>query len=413
MNEWADELPLLTAILGGSVALSVISKWGLQRLRLPAAVGWLGIGVLLRVADANWKWLSNGAHEVFALLSTLGVACLLFRVGLQCHLKSLLAQLERAVRIWMADFALSGIAGFCAAHFILHLSVPTSLIIATALTATSVGVSVSAWEQRGQLGSPNGQLMLDVAELDDISGVVAMSVLFALLPVWREGGNGSVLPIVIETFGWFLLKLLAFGASCYLFSAYVEERLTDLFHRVKPRVDPALLILSAGLLIGSLAEYLGLSIAIGAFLAGVMFSRDPEHVHIEASFSSLYAFLTPFFFIGIGLELDLSVVGPALSAGLVLSGAAILGKLVGKWLPGMRIDSHQTAVLLGFSMVPRAEIAMVIVQRGTLLGEWAMPPDVFGAMVVVTLVTCTLSPLMIHWMLGRRSQQILTERESK
>ncbi len=400
MNDWADDLPLLTLLLGLSIVLSVLTKWGLQRLKLPAAVGWLGIGILLRAADGQWNWLSAGPHEVFGFLSTVGVACLLFRVGLQCHLRSLIAQFGRAVRIWAVDFLLSGLSGFCAAYFWLGLSLPTSLIIATALTATSVGVSVVAWQQRGRLQSPTGQLMLDVAELDDIS-VVAMSLLFALLPALQAGENGSLIPLLISTFSLFGLKLLGFAVVCYLFSQFVEERLTTLFRRMNPPADPMLLIVAACLLIGALAEYLGLSIAVGAFLAGVMFSRDPQHVRIEASFDLLYSFFTPFFFIGLGLDIDVSAILPVLGAGLVLSIAAIFGKVAGKWAPGLQIESHSMAALLGFSMIPRAEIAMIIVQRGMQLGEWAMPPDVFGAMVVVSLSTCVLSPLVVHVLLGR------------
>lgn len=404
MHEWSDEIPLLTLLLGLSAVLSVVVKWSLSRLRLPAAVGWLCIGILLRFIDSRWHWITNGNREVFGIFGTLGVACLLFRVGMQCHLRSLIAQLGRAVRIWIVDFSVSGLSGFCVSHFVLGLSIPTSLIIATALTATSVGVSVIAWEQRRSLGSPNGQLMLDVAELDDISGVVAMAILFAVLPVWHEGGNESVIPLVFETLGWFLLKMLVFASVCFLFSSFVEKRLTDAYRTVHPSPETLVLIVAASLLISSAAEYLGLSIAIGAFFAGVMFSRDSEHESIEQAIAPLAAFITPFFFIGIGLDVDLSAVRPVVVAGLLLSATAIFGKVVGKFMPGLQIQDRQTAWLLGFSMIPRAEIAMIIVQRGQQLGEWAVPSDIFGAMVLVTVVTCMLSPLVVHVMLGRWPQ---------
>ncbi|MHC4877182.1 MAG: cation:proton antiporter [Planctomycetota bacterium] len=401
MNHSEEYIPLLTLLLGLSIVMSVLSKWGLQRLQLPASIGWLGIGIALRSVDSYWHWLDDGPHDVFAFLSTLGIACLLFRVGLQCHLQSLIAQLGRAIRIWIVDIAVSGGSAFVVSYYVLGLSLPTSLIIATALTATSVGVSVSAWQQRGRLQSNTGQLMLDVAELDDISGVVAMSLLFAVLPTLHAGGNGSLLPLLAETLSWFLLKLLVFGLICYLFSHFVEERLTWLLRRMNPPADPMLLIVAATLLIGALAEYLSLSIAVGAFLAGVMFSRDPQHVRIEASFDLLHSFFTPFFFIGIGLNVDLAAIPPVLGTGLLLSATAIFGKVAGKWVPGLQIDSNATALLLGFSMIPRAEIAMIIVQHGQQLGDWAMPPEVFGAMVLVSLTTCILSPLVVHRLLGR------------
>lgn len=404
MHEWADEIPRLTLLLGISAVLSVVLKWSLSRLRLPAAVGWLATGILLRALDSQWHWINNGNREVFGVLGTLGVACLLFRVGMQCHLKSLLAQLGRAVRIWLVDFSISGASGFCVSHFILGLSLPTSLIIGTALTATSVGVSVIAWQQRQSLESPNGQLMLDVAELDDISGVVAMAILFALLPVLREGGNGAVLPVLLRELGWFLLKMLAFASVCVLFSSFLQKRMTDAYRKMNPPAEPLVLILAASLLIASAAEYLGLSIAVGAFFAGVMFSRDSERDSMNQEIDPLAAFITPFFFIGIGLDIDLSAVSAVLYSGSLLLATAIFGKVAGKFLPGLQIPDRPTAWLLGFSMIPRAEIAMIIVQRGQQLGEWAVPQEVFGAMAFVTITTCMLSPLAVHAMLGRWPQ---------
>ena len=179
MNDWADEIPLLTLLIGLSSILCIISKWALGRIRIPASVGWLLIGILLRLTDSQWNWINNGNREVFAVLGTLGVACLLFHVGLQSRVGAMIGKLGQAVRIWGVDFTVSSLSGFVVAHWILGLSTPTSLIIATALTATSVGVSVIAWEQRQSLRSSNGQLMLDVAELDDVTGVVAMAILFS------------------------------------------------------------------------------------------------------------------------------------------------------------------------------------------------------------------------------------------
>ncbi len=401
MHGSADEIATLTLIIGVAVILSVLAKWGLHRLRLPASIGWLGIGIALRAVDAGWHWRSDAAQEIFRFLGTIGVACLLFRVGLQCHLKTLLGQLGRASRIWIGDFAISGLIGFSAAWFVLGLPLPTCLIIGTALTATSVGVSVVAWEQQKALSTPTGQMMLDVAELDDISGVVAMSLLFAILPALHDGHNGSLLPLLLSTVGWFLLKLIAFAVVCFLFSHFVEERLTRLFREMHPPAEPLLLIVAASLVIASIAEFLGLSIAIGAFFAGVMFSRDPEHVRVNASFDSIHALFTPFFFVGIGLAVELSVVGPAITAGLVLTIAGILGKLLGNGLPALTLDGRRTALLLGFSMIPRAEIAMIIVQRGLELGDWAMPEKVFGAMVFVSLATCVISPLVVFTLLRR------------
>jgi len=152
------------------------------------------------------------------------------------------------------------------------------------------------------------------------------------------------------------------------------------------------------------AGLLGFSLAIGALFAGLVFSRDPVAAHVDGSFGSLYELLVPFFFVAIVLSID----PRALSAGLALGGpfllAAILGKPIGTGLPAIATSGVSGAALIGVSMVPRTEIALIILQNGKNLGHWAMPPDVFAGMVIVTLITCLSAAIAPRFMLGRQQQ---------
>jgi Kef-type K+ transport system membrane component KefB len=163
-------------------------------------------------------------------------------------------------------------------------------------------------------------------------------------------------------------------------------------------------VVGISFIIAALSEILGFSFAIGGFFAGLVFSRDPEAVKIDASFESLYDLFTPFFFIGIGLQIEPDALISAVGIGLVLLVAAVLGKVIGTIAPAVWRTSWTGAVLLGISLVPRAEITTIVMERGLQLGEWAVPPKVFAAMVLVVTVTSIVAPLLLRHLLQKWPQ---------
>jgi Kef-type K+ transport system membrane component KefB len=160
-----------------------------------------------------------------------------------------------------------------------------------------------------------------------------------------------------------------------------------------------LAVAGIGIIIAAVAGLIGFSLAIGAFFAGLVFSRDPEAVRMEASFLPVYELFSPFFFIGIGLKIDPDSFTSALGLGCILAVAAIAAKVIADGIPVSLMRGMTGGLLIGISMVPRAEIAMVIMQKGLTLGDWAVPKQVFGAMVVVSAATCILSPVAVRVML--------------
>nr|WP_303903941.1 cation:proton antiporter [Thiohalomonas denitrificans] len=128
----------------------------------------------------------------------------------------------------------------------------------------------------------------------------------------------------------------------------------------------------------------------------------PKAVQTEASFNDLYAFFSPFFFINIGLNINPDAFTGGLQPGLVLLLAAIAGKLLGAGLLAWPFLLGTGAVLIGISMVPRAEIAMVVMHHGKAMGPEVVPDSLYTGMVLVTAATSVLSPLALrplisHW----------------
>jgi len=373
----------------------------LRRSAVPAVVAHLGLGFALGLAEWRWEWLGEEGLGVVDLLGTVGVVFLLFRVGLESNVRKLVENLREASLIWVADVGVSGTLGFVVARYGIGLELVPSLFVAVSMTVTSVGVGVAVWRDEGALESKRGQLLLDVAELDDISGILLMAVLFAVAPLLANGDTEALARSIGSTMVTILAGLTLFALAVGLFAHFVEAPLTRLVARLEPAADRLITVVGVGLVVAALAGALGFSLAIGAFFGGLAFSRDPEAVKLDAYFDPLYDFFTPFFFIAIGIHVDPESLGAAIPLGLLLLLVAVGGKLLGAGGGSLVALRPRSAALLGVSMVPRAEIAMVIMTHGVLLGAWAVPREVFSAMVVVSLLTCLLAPIVIRALLRR------------
>lgn len=393
-------------VLGATIVLVLLLRPALERVGVPPLIGYFLLGFALRLADTRWALLGASGHQIFEFLGYVGIIVLLFRVGLESDLPKLVERLPPASVVWAGNVAVSGGLGYWAAAYGLEWPLLPSLFVAIALTATSVGVSVALWEEADLLNTDDGELMLDVAELDDISGVVLMGVLFTLAPVLHHSPEAPLLPLAAETLGWFAVKFAAFTAGCVLFSLYVEASITGFFEQIQSWPGTIMVVLGIGMIVAAIAGLLGFSLAIGAFFAGLIFSRDPNAVKMDASFGAIYPLFSAFFFIGIGLRVDPAALGGAWGPFLLLLTVAVVGKVVGALLPALALTGGTGALLLGLSLVPRAEIMLIIMQRGLDLGPWAVPPELFANMVLVSAATTLLVPPLVRPLLQQRRSAV-------
>lgn len=397
---------LILIFVIGIILLAVrLSGSYLSRIGLPAIVAFILLGIILRASDSHFEWMTTSGKDVFEFLAKLGLVMLLFRIGLESDIKMLFKRLRSASLIWLGNILISFLFGYVTAYYLLGLDLISGLFTGSALVATSVGVSIAIWKEAGQLKSRLGEILTDVAELDDITGIIVIAVLFSIVPLMREHtSSGALLMQIFQETGMILLKLILFGGICILFSLYLEERLVRFFKNLQEESEPIIVIAGFGIVLASLAGLMGFSLAIGAFFAGAAFARDPEHVKIDASFSSLYSFLSPFFFIGIGLKVSLSSATAAIGIGAILTVAAVIGKILGTSGIAVFSEGLSGSAILGVSMIPRAEIALIVMQKGLALGSWAVSPKLFSAMVFVSAVTCIVTPLAVRVMLNRWPQ---------
>jgi Kef-type K+ transport system membrane component KefB len=398
-------LAAVILLLGFLAVTSRLVKAGAKRVGVPDVVGYLAVGVAIRLVCDTLEVSLDELWGLIEFLARIGVICLLFRAGLESNLDGLLRQLRHASLVWFFDVAVSGFAGFAVTYWVLGLGMVPSVFVAVALTPTSVGIPVGIWRAEGRLKTSEGELLLDVAEMDDLSAVFLMSMLFALLPHVQSPGHIPMGWAVTGPLCLAAAKLGAFLAVCYLFSRYGEQAMTRFFGRLDPALpDQMVVIVGVSMVFAALASFLGLSAAIGAFFAGVVFSRDPQAVRTEGAFTGLYEFFVPFFFTGIGLKLAPGSLLAGVGAGSVLLLAATAGKILGAGAPAALLVGRRSAALIALSMVPRAEICMVIMQMRRSAGTWAVPDAVFNGMMVVSAATCVFSALALRRLLRTDSR---------
>jgi len=408
VSQHLHEIAMLASILGLVVIAALLAKALFERIGVPAIIGYLLIGLALSLVQTRTDALSEQGDALIDLLGQIGIFILLFGVGLDSDPRRLFSQIGRASPIWIGSVLVSGAAGYAAARWALGFDVIPSIVVGVALTATSVGVSSSIWQDEQAIQSDEGQLFVDVAELDDLSGVILIAVLFATLVSIRAsaGESEAVSPDVFTdpevwqrigvTGALMLGKLVLLAGGCYLFARFLEAPLMNTLERFERGPDPVISATGVGLAIAGVAGLLGFSLAIGGFFAGLAFCLRSEEIRERPSFQALHALFVPFFLISVGARMAPESLGPALWPGLALFVAAFLGKFIGTAAPALLTERPRAAALLGVSMIPRAEIALVIATGGLALGGWALPEPLYAGLVLAAAATCLTAPFAIR-----------------
>ncbi|MFW5800545.1 MAG: cation:proton antiporter [Spirochaeta sp.] len=397
----ATAIPTALLTLGLLVLISILAKELMHRAGIPPVAIYLLIGIGLSGLDRSLGLLNEQGHDILEFLGAVGIFALLFKAGLESDLVKLVKQLREAKFIWLSNVVGSAAVGFTAAYWIIDAGIAASLFVAVALSATSIGISVAIWQERGALHSDSAQTVIAVAEMDDISSVLLMVALFAVTPqlsgstdsttVFSNGvATAAAKSLLFES-----LFFALFAFSCLLFSRYIEPRITRMFTSLSKSPDPMLLITAVGMCIAAIAGLSGFSIAIGAFLAGLSFSRDPEAVKTEQSFQALYDFFVPLFFISLGAKVNPGALLSGAGIGAVLVTAVVIGKFGGTILAAMIFKPWRSSVLVSLSMIPHAEIAMVVASRGLDNGSGALTGDIFSGIILMVAVTSVVTPLVL------------------
>ena len=376
-------------------------------LKIPAVLGELGAGIVigpfalggLAISDFGplFEPVRSGtaipvSESLFAI-SQIGAVILLFMAGLETNLRQFLRYSGPASAVAVGGVVLPfalGVAVTVLLGFADGFGDPKALFIGAVMTATSIGITVRVLSDLRTLDTPEGITILAAAVLDDVLGIIMLTIVIGIgaTGAFSIGGVGLV---AAKTLG-FWLALTGIGV---LLSGHIS-RLVDRFRVSGAAVG---LALALAFLAAGLAESFGLAMIIGAFSIGLALSGTPLAQRLEEPLLGVYAALVPVFFVVTGMMVDVASLGAVWVFGLVLTAMAIVGKLAGCGIPSLFVGfNRHGAWRIANGMLPRGEVALIMAGIGVSSG--IIGTDLFGVSIIMTIITTVLAPLILSKAFG-------------
>lgn len=363
-------------------------------LKMPQVVGSLLAGLMLGPAVLN---ILHGT-DFIKKVSELGVIILMFTAGLETDVKELRRAGKASLIIAFAGVLLPLGGGFLIAHVFNRGDISSgnrllqNVFIGVVLTATSVSITVETLRELGKLDTRVGSAILGAALIDDILGILALTVITS-----STGGGAGI--------GLVLLRILLFFAFVAVtgFAFYkLFMRLIKLFKKDLRRFAVVAFVFCL-LMAYCAEEFFGVADITGAYIAGLIICNTQKTKYIASRFDTLsFLLLSPIFFASIGIE----VVLPQMSGNIILFTVlllivSILTKIVGCGL-GAKACGYpgKESLQIGLGMIPRGEVTLIIAQKGVALG--VMNTAFYGPIIIMVVVTAIVTPVLFKLAVGRQ-----------
>jgi len=377
------DVPHLLAVLVALLAATKVLGLVAQRFGQPSVVGELVAGIVL---GKSLLGILDPADPVIHVLAELGVVVLLFEIGLHTDIRSLLKVGGEAMAVAVVGVVVPFALGYGVCT-LLGLSTLPSIVAGAALTATSIGISARTLSDLGQLRSSEGQIVLGAAVIDDVIGLVILSVVGGIvggvaLSFWGIAGTTSI--------------AVGFIAAALILGSLVIPPVFRFIDRLEASGTLGVAGLAFAFLLAWLASLAGSATIIGAFAAGLVLHNTPQRPRIESSTTTLGLFFVPIFFAAVGAEValgsfaDLSV----LAVGSALLVVALVGKVAAGYAP-FWVKARK--LLIGVAMIPRGEVGLIFAKMGLATG--VLTSELFSAITMMVLATTLLTPPLLAYMI--------------
>ncbi len=377
----------LFLILVTTKLFSIIST----KVNMPSVVGALLSGIILGPACLNLL------HETDFLmqLSELGVIIIMFTAGLEVDIRELKkcgkVSFSVAVLGVIVPLILGTILGVCfnrpANIFdFSDIEMLKNIFLGVVLTATSVSITVETLKELGKLTSKVGNVILGAALIDDILGIIALTLITSMV-----NSNGTNPFLVI-------FKILLFFVLATIVGVFLSKNLSKWMEKTEKGLRRyTIFAFALCLLFSFVAErFFGVADITGAFIAGIILSNSPKSHYIDRRFGILsYMLLSPVFFASIGLKVDLTGFDSSvLLFTVLLLIVAVISKILGGAL-GAKLFKFSTkdSVIIGSAMMTRGEVALIVANKGAEAG--IMATSFFAPIVIMVTVCALLSPIFL------------------
>lgn len=374
----------IPAVLGELTAGTLIGPYALGGMSL------FGLGPLFELKDTH-----NGipvSLELFAI-SQVAAVVLLFAAGLETNLRQFRRYAASASLVAGGGVLVPFALGVGATMLLKPAGLEgdsllyAALFMGAIMTATSVGITARVLGDMHKLDSPEGVTIMAAAVVDDVLGILVLTVVVGIAAPGEEVSVSGIALIGLKAVGfWLALMIGGTLASRYISRAFE-------FLRV-PGAAVAL-AMALALLASGLAESFGLAMIIGAYSMGLALSDTRLKQRIEQPImEGLYPALVPVFFVVMGMMVDVRAMGGTIVFSLILTLLAIVSKVVGSGLPAFAAGfTRAGSTRVGVGMLPRGEVALIIAGIG--LSRGLIGSDLFGVSILMTVVTTVLAAILL------------------
>ncbi len=375
MELFSDTFFEIAAILIISALAGLLGR----ALRQPLIVAFIGVGILVGPFGLD---LIRSLDKV-QLLSELGIAILLFAVGLKLDLRLIRSIGNVAMLTGIGQVIFTSVVGYTIA-LQLGMSSIHALYVAVALTFSSTIIIVKLLSDKKEIDSLHGQISIGFLIVQDIVVVLAMIFLSAL------AADASANPVA--DIAWVILKGLGMLVVVGLLMRYVLPGIMNLMARSEELM--VLFSVAWALALSATGDLLGFSKEVGAFLAGISLASTAHREIVSVKMTTLRDFLLLFFFVTLGADFDLSLVGEQIRPAIIFSLFVLLGNpLIVLVIMGIMGYRKRTSFLSGLAVAQISEFSLILAALGLQLGH--IDDNVMGLITLVGLITIGLSTYMI------------------
>ena len=361
------------------LAIAAVVAFVAVRAKQPLIVAFIAVGVLVGPSVLD---LVDG-NESTALLAEIGLAVLLFLVGLKLDIQLVRETGKVALFAGLGQVFFTSLVGFLLS-LLLGMTITVAMFVAVALTFSSTIIIVKLLSDKRELDKLHGRIALGILIVQDIVVVLSMLILSSL-------GAESTASIGREI-GKLFLSGTALVLGLWILMRFVLPKVM-----VMVASSQELLIVSAiawAVAIAALSDWVDFSVEVGAFLAGFALAPTPYRESIASSLSGLRDFLLLFFFIELGSQIDFSAIGTQVPAALVLSLFVLIGKpiIVIAIMSLMRYPSR-VSFMSGLALAQISEFSLILIALARDLGH--VENESVGLVTLVGLITIGVSTYMI------------------
>jgi Kef-type K+ transport system membrane component KefB len=372
--EFQMSLLLFVALAGYLVA---------SRINQSAVIGLILVGLLVGPSFLGLITYTDFIRS----LAHLGAVVLLFVIGLEFNLKDILSARNGIIAMvgviipWIGGYWLSLLFGF---------DMASAIFIGTALTATSIAITANVLKELGKLQTEAAKAIIGAAVIDDVLSLLALAISSDVV-----SGTVSAGGIAIVTIKAIAFIVIAGAFGLLVVSRFLERLDTTNFVGKYPEFIFIFAMMMA-FLYAMLAEVVGLSAIVGAFIAGVSFEgvRLNRSRDLKEGADYLQIIFASIFFVSLGILADFHALTPEIVLFLiVLIIVAIITKVIGCGLPARMMGlCTKDALIVGFGMAPRGEVAMIVALIGLEAG--IIGQGVYVTLVLMSLLTTLITPIV-------------------